>query len=167
MQSCKSTAPALTSTKGPATLASISKATISARRVLAKMIPQKVWNNPRYALHIEAGNFVYLEIRRGMYSLKEEDILAFEQLVAKLGPHGYEPAPFTPRLWRHTTKPTTFTLCLDDFGVKYFTKADALYLVTALHKDYEITTDWAGLLYWGLTLDWHYDAGYVDISMPR
>jgi hypothetical protein len=37
-----------------------------------------------------------------MYGLKEAGILAMEQLVAKLAPHGYEPAPFTPGLWRHT-----------------------------------------------------------------
>jgi hypothetical protein len=134
--------------------------------VLAKRIPQEVWDDPRYAPHIEPDGFVNLEICRGMYGLKEAGILAFEQLVVKLAPHGYEPAPYTPGLWRHITKPTTFTLCENDFGVKYFTKADALHLVTALHKDYEITTSWAGLLYCGLTLDWHYDAGYVDIPMP-
>jgi hypothetical protein len=135
-------------------------------RVLAKMIPQEVWDDSRYAPHIEAGGFVYLKIRRGMYGLKEAGILAFEQLVVKLAPYGYKLALFTPGLWRHTTKPTTFTLCMYDFGIKYFTKTDALHLVTALHKDYEITLDWAGLLYCGLTLDWHYDAGYVNISMP-
>ena len=76
-----------------------------------------------------------------MYGLKEAGILAFEQLVTKVAPQGYKPAPFTPVLWRHTTKPTTFTLCVDDFGVKTFTKTDTLHLDAALHKDYEITTD--------------------------
>jgi hypothetical protein len=87
-------------------------------RILAKLIPQEVWDDPRYAPHIEAEGFVYLKIRRGMYGLKEAGILAFEQLVTNLAPHGYKPAPFTPGLWRHTTEPTTFTLCVDDFGVK-------------------------------------------------
>ena len=32
-----------------------------------------------------------------MYGLQEVGILAFEQLVTKLAPHGYKPAPFTPR----------------------------------------------------------------------
>jgi hypothetical protein len=135
-------------------------------RILAKLIPQEVWDDPRYAPHIEADGFVYLEIRRDMYGRKEAGILAFEQLVTKLAPYGYEPAPFTPGIWRHTTKPTTFTLCMDDFGVKFFTKPGALHLVAALHKDYEIITDWDGSLYCGLTLDWHYADGYVDISMP-
>jgi hypothetical protein len=47
-----------------------------------------------------------------------------------------------------------------------FTKPDALHLVAALHKDYKIATGWDGSLYCGLTLDWHYADGYVDISMP-
>jgi hypothetical protein len=43
---------------------------------------------------------------------------------------------------------------------------DALHLVAALHNDYNSTTNWDGSLYCGLTLDWHYADGYVDISMP-
>ena len=27
--------------------------------------------------------------------------------------------------------------------------------------------DWEGKLYRGITLDWHYNEGYVDISMPN
>jgi hypothetical protein len=35
-------------------------------RILAKLIPQEVWDDPCYAPHIEADGFVYLEIRCGM-----------------------------------------------------------------------------------------------------
>ena len=88
-----------------------------------------------------------------MYGLKEAGILAFKQLARHLSPLGYEPAPYTPGLWRHTTRPMTFALCVDDFGIKYFSKADALHLVAALKQHYEITTNWTGSLYCGLTLD--------------
>jgi len=135
-------------------------------RVHPSYIPQEVWDDPRYDIHIADDGYVYLEIRRGMYGLKEADIIAFNQLVKKLAPHGYEPMPFTPGLWRHRTKPTTFVLCVDDFGVKYFSKADAQHLIDAIKADYELTIDWTGDLYCGLTVDWHYDEGYVDISMP-
>jgi hypothetical protein len=74
--------------------------------------------------------------------------------------------PFTPGLWGHCTKPTTFVLCVDDFGVKYFSTADAHHLISVITSNYELTTDWPGSLYCGLTLDWHYDKGYVDVSMP-
>ena len=135
-------------------------------RVPLSVIPQEVQDDSRYNIHIAADGYVYLEIRRGMYGLKEAAIIAFNQLVQKLAPHGYTPMPFTPGLWKHRTKRTTFVLCVDDFGVKYFSKTDALHLITALKTHYELTIDWSGSLYCGLTLDWHYDKGYVDVSMP-
>jgi hypothetical protein len=134
--------------------------------VLPSVIPQKVWDDPQYDIHIADDIFVYLETRQGMYGLKEAGIIAFNQLVKRLTPSGYEPMPFTPGLWRHRTKCTTFVLCVDNFGIKYFSKPDAMHLIDALQADYDITIDWAGDLYCGITLDWHYDAGYVDVSKP-
>ena len=129
-------------------------------------IPQEVWDDPNYDIHIADGGYVYLKLRRGLYGLKEAGILAFNQLVKKLAPHGYEPVPFTPGLWRHRTRHTTFVLCVDE-GVKYFSRADAKHLIDALEAEYKLTMmDWAGTLYCSLTLDWHYDKGYVDVSMP-
>jgi hypothetical protein len=135
-------------------------------RVPPSAIPKEVWDDTRYTITVADDGFVYLEIRRGMYGLKEAAIIAFNQLVRKLAPSGYEPMPFTPGLWRHRTKRTTFVLCVDDFGVKYFSKADALHLIHAIQAHYELTTDWTGSLYCGLTLHWNYAKGYVDVSMP-
>jgi hypothetical protein len=136
-------------------------------RVQPSAIPQEVWDDSRYQIEPAADGFIYLEIRRGMYGLKEAAIIAFNQLVNKLAPSGYAPMPFTPGLWRHQSKRTTFVLCVDDFGVKYFSKPDALHLINAIKAHYELTIDWSGTLYCGLTLDWHYDEGYVDVSMPK
>lgn len=41
---------------------------------------------------------VYVEIRKGMYGLKEADIIAFNCLVAKLTPYGYHPCKPIPVL---------------------------------------------------------------------
>ena len=76
----------------------------------------------QYSFTVEAGGYVYLEIRKVMYGLKEAGIIAFTQLVQKLAPFRYESMKFTPDLWCHTTRKTTFTLCVDNFGVKYFSK---------------------------------------------
>jgi hypothetical protein len=121
-------------------------------RVDPSVIPQEIWDDPRYDIHVDEDGYVYLEIRRGMYGLKEAGIIAFNQLVKKLDPHGYEPMPFTPGLWKHRTKRTTFVLCVDDFGIKYFSKTDAQHLIDALQADYDLTIDWTGSLYCGLTL---------------
>ena len=92
-----------------------------------------------------------------MYGLKEAVIIAFKQLVHKLAPAGYHPCKQTPGLWTHTTKLTTFTLCVDDC-VKYFGKTDANHLIAAIKEHYDVTIDWASTRYCGLTLDWHYTA---------
>jgi hypothetical protein len=117
-------------------------------RVRPAIIPKEVWDDRRYTIPIAS---------RGMYGLKEAGILAFNQLIQKLKPAGYEPMPFTSGLWRHRTKRTTFALCVDDFGVKYFSKVDAMHLIETVKAHYDLTIDWDGKLYCGLALDWHYD----------
>ena len=54
---------------------------------------------------------------------------------------------------------------MDDFGIKYFKKEDALHLIKAIQTNYETTIDFSGSLYYGLNLRWNYDKGYVDVSM--
>jgi hypothetical protein len=122
-------------------------------RMHYSLIPTEVMD--KYNFHVESNGYVYFEIRQRMYGLKEAGIIAFNQLVKKLAPYGYIPMKCTPGLWRHTTKRTTFALCVDNFGVKYFSKADALHLINAVNDHYESTVDWEGNLYCGLNLDWH------------
>ena len=105
-------------------------------------------------------------IKKGMYGLKQAAILASKHLVTLLAPHGYRPCPNTIGLWQHDTRPTKFCLCVDDFGVKYFSQADADHLLDALKEHYKISVDLEGKNYFGLTMNWNYQQGYVDISMP-
>jgi hypothetical protein len=117
--------------------------------------------------HFDSKGYCYVEIRKGMYGLKEAAILAYDQLRTHLAPYGYFPVQHTPGLWRHRTRRTTFTLAVDDFGIKYFSKDDADHLFAALATRYALTKDWTGSNYLGFTLDWNYAAGHVDISMPN
>jgi len=67
---------------------------------------------------------------------------------------------------RHEWRPTTFTLVVDDFGVKYVGKEHADHLVASLKTKYKLVEDWAGDLYWGIKLHWDYTACTLDILMP-
>ena len=116
--------------------------------------------------HFDSKGYVYVEIRKGMYGLKEAAILAYEQLTAHLAPYGYFPVEHTPGLWRHIDRRTTFTLAVDDFGIKFFSRSDADHLFAALATKYALTKDWTGSSYLGFKIDWDYSAGHVDISMP-
>ena len=102
-----------------------------------------------------------------MYGLKQAAVLAFDNLVSNLNQFGYYPVQSTTGIWRHKTRRTTFCLCVDDFGVKYFCKNDADHLLSSLQHNYEYTVDWTGNNFCGLTMYWQYDKGYVDVSMPK
>jgi hypothetical protein len=100
--------------------------------------------------------WVYIEIRKGMYGLKQAGLLANQLLRTRLAPFGYYPACHTPGLWLHSTWLISFSLVVDNFAVKYVGKQHAYHLRNALLKTYELTTDWAGTVYSVMTLKWDY-----------
>jgi hypothetical protein len=100
-----------------------------------------------------------------MYGLKQAGLLANQLLQTRLAPFGYYPARHTPGLWLHKTRPTSFSLMVDDFAVKYVGKHHAELLRNALLRTYELTTDWT-VVYSGMTLKWDYGNRTCDISMP-
>ena len=122
----------------------------------------------QYDLRRHAKNgYVYLEIRRAIYGLPQAGRLANIQLKKFLKPHGYYEVEHTPGLWRHKTRPISFTLVVDDFGIKYVGEEHARHLLNILRAHYPaVSTDWKGELYCGIKLNWNYEKGYVDISMP-
>jgi hypothetical protein len=62
---------------------------------------------------------VYIEIQKGMNGLPQAGILANELLQRNLANDGYLPTTHTHGLWTHDTRPISFSLVVDDFGVKY------------------------------------------------
>jgi hypothetical protein len=81
-------------------------------------------------------------------------------------PFGNYPARHTPGLWLQKTRPIDFSLIVDDFAVKYVKNENAEHLRNALLHSYELTTDWGGTFYSGMTLKWDYKNSTCDISMP-
>ena len=79
---------------------------------------------------------------------------------------GYEPVAQTPSLWRHKYRPITFTLVVDDLGIKYVGDEHFNHLEQALKQQYEVTVDRKGTKYLGLTIKWNYEQHWVEISMP-
>jgi hypothetical protein len=66
----------------------------------------------------------------------------------------------------HKWQPISFTLVVDDFGVKYTNKDDVTHLLDVLQKEYKVDTDWEGTKYLGLTLNWDFKNRRVHLSMP-
>ena len=88
-----------------------------------------------------------------MYGLPHAGKVASNRLTKHLEPYSYTPSKITPGLWKHTKRSITFTLVVDDFGIKFINPADLTCLLDALKEQYEITHNKTGALYCGLTLE--------------
>jgi len=100
------------------------------------------WTYPECIKKHARDGFVFLEIRRAVSGLPQAGILANKLLRKRLKPHGYYECTNTPGLWRHTTRPITFLLVVDNFGVKYVGKEHADHLIDCLKTEtYKLTED--------------------------
>jgi hypothetical protein len=134
-------------------------------QMLLSRFPEEIIQ--KYNLNaLAVDGWVYIEIRKGMYGLKQAGLLANQLLQTRLAPFGYYPAKHTPGLWLHKTPPISFTLVVDDFTVKYVGKQHVEHLRNALLRTYELTTDWTETVYSDMTLKWDYNKRTCDISMP-
>ena len=134
-------------------------------RMPLKIIPQEIIDH--YNLEkIATDGWVYQKIVRGMYGLPIAGKIANDLLTKRISIAGYHPCQFTPGLWKHVWRPITFTLVVDDFGVKFVGKHHAQHLQETLKEHYDITVDWTGEKYVGISLKWDYNKRTLDISMP-
>ena len=95
-------------------------------------------------------------MQRAVWGLPQAGILANKRLRRKLAPFGYSECTETPGLWVHETRPISFTLVVDNFGVKYVNQDDVEHLIASVKHTYTLTEDWSGDLYCGIKLDWDY-----------
>ena len=100
-----------------------------------------------------------------MYGLPQAGTIANDLIKKRLEPHGYIPCNHTPGLWKQTSRPTMFTLVVDDFGVKVTSENDAAHIIKTLQKYYKITIDKEGKHYLGMDLEWDYIKRTLEIAM--
>ena len=78
------------------------------------------------------------EIIHGMYGLPQSGMLATKLLNKHLKEYDFFEVPHTPGLFTHKTRLIWFTLCLDNFGVKYVGKEHVYYLMSVLKQFYNM-----------------------------
>ena len=99
----------------------------------------------------DQNGMVYMRIQKGMYGLPQAGILAHQLLEQRLNEHGYRQSQITPGLWKHDVRPISFTLCVDNFGVKYTGHEHAEHLTNVLNKP-GMERDTSGWTSTGITL---------------
>ena len=77
-----------------------------------------------------------------MYGLKQAEIIANEALVKHMAPFGYHPVQHTPGLWVHNTRPTIFSLVVNDFCVQYSSMDDTNHFYMPLKQNTQSPLTW-------------------------
>ena len=96
-----------------------------------KIIPQEIID--KYNLEeLAVDGWIYYRIDGGMYGLPQAGKIASDTLISRLRTTGYYPVQFTEGLWRHVWRPISFTLIVDDFGIKFVGKEHADHLLEIL-----------------------------------
>jgi hypothetical protein len=91
------------------------------------------WIKKQYEIKKHALNGLRME--RAVWGLPQAGILTNKLLHKRLAAHGYYKCINMPGLWRHEWLPTTFTLVVDDFGVKYVGKEHADHLIACIKEN--------------------------------
>lgn len=131
-----------------------------------EIIPNEIINlyNLSSLIH---NQYLYLQINKGIYGLKKDGSIAYQALKQHLLPFGFFPTRHTPGLWIHTSRPISFCLVVDDFGIKYSNLTDLHFLLSSLKTKYSITTDTSGSLYCGISFQCKYNTHQVTLSIPQ
>jgi hypothetical protein len=80
-----------------------------------------------------------------MYRLPQSGIISQELLEEQLKKAGYTQSKLIPGYWKQEWCPISFTLVVDDIGVKYIGKEHFMHLIRVLKEHYEVEEDWEGM----------------------
>ena len=79
--------------------------------------------------------------------------------------YDYYPTKRAPGLWKHQTRPISFTRLVEHFGIKYINKDDTNHLFKEIKDKNLLKIDWTGSKCVGIDLDWDYEKREVKLSM--
>jgi hypothetical protein len=132
-----------------------------------ELFPQDITNEYDLTSKVNHNGNVHCEVWQGMYGLPQAGIIVQELLKERLKKAGYTQSKNAPSYWKHEWRPISFTLIVDDFGVKYIGKEHIMHLISVLKAHYKVKEDWEGTRYLGITMDWDYKNHQVHLSMPE
>ena len=136
-------------------------------RLQISIIPQEIINKYNQTSLVDVHGWVCMKISTGMYGLKQAGIIAHRKFIKHLAPYGYHPISFTRGLWKNVTKPTMFTLVVDNFSIKYLNIYEAEIIFPEIRDKYTISTDMECKNHIVIKLAWDYINKRVTLSMPN
>ena len=136
-------------------------------RFKLKQIPMSIQKQYQLQSLVDPQGYVYAKIKKALYGLKESGRIAHEDMIDHLASHRYYESKFTKGLFKHETRSISFTLVVDDFGIKWIKREDLDHLISALEQKYEMKVDMESKQYVGIDLLWDYTARTLTCTMDE
>ena len=133
--------------------------------IAVKNIPSETMMEFDLHRYADSGNVLF-QVDGTMYGHPVAGRIANEDLVSHLAQHGYIQDPNIPSFFENSLNKVSFTLVVDDFGVKYTGVENLQDLIRVLELRYIIKVDTSGQKYVGIRLAWDYLANTVTLDMP-
>ena len=128
------------------------------------LIPQRIIDHYKLDTIVDS-DFVYAKINKAWYGLKQSGKIAHDDLVKHLNKHDYVQAEHTDGLFTQKLCDISFTLVIDDLGIKYTNKNDVNHLNSIMRSKYKFKVDFDAKQYIGVYLKWDYIKRQVIYSM--
>ena len=109
--------------------------------------------------------FLFADVKKCIPGLPQSGLLSQLRLLSHLESHGYHETD-TPMLFRHVSRPISFTLVVDDFGIKYSDIVDYEHLRACLEEQYEVTGSPVGTQYLGYSISHDRPSRTISLSIP-
>jgi hypothetical protein len=87
-------------------------------RMMLKLFPKDVINEYNLCNKVDTNGNILFKVQCGMYGLPQAGTIAQELLETHLLKAGYTQSKITPGYWKHTWRPISLKLVVDNFGIK-------------------------------------------------
>ena len=116
--------------------------------------------------YVSEGKILF-EVNGSMYGHPAAGRIAQTDFKELVKAHDYYEHPDVPCLFLHRTRPTSFTLIVDDLGIKIFSEADLQHLIDTIKTKWDVKVDRTGAKYNGIRLLWDYDKRTLITDIPN
>jgi hypothetical protein len=134
-------------------------------KVKASKMPEAVL--AKYNISPDDDDYVYFRLDKCLYGHAVAGRLSNKELVKLLKTAGYYESDLVPCLFKHETRPISFSLIVDDLGVKYVNNEDIQHLIDAISPRWKVKLNATGNRYIGMNLKWDYDPNNPSLEISN
>ena len=121
----------------------------------------------KYNISPDNDDYIYFRLDKCLYGHAVAGRLSNQELVKLLKVAGYYESDLVPCLFKHESRQISFSLIVDDLGVKHTNTEDIQHLIDAISPRWKVKHNPTGDKYIGMNLKWNYDPANPSLEISN